>query len=286
MDFIKLRIRHFLILLVCLAFVFPSSTLAQVDRMTFDVYLSNEGENVNAFGGVLHYPASWSIDNITLQNAKLIYWIAPPGADTFGEISFSGVVPGGVQNLEASTSDKLLYSIDFVGDDEAALGGGVFFEEDEFYLNHPAALAATNASFTYSSRPTDLHGRYDYPATLLDLSFSFEKDPITGEPSLVLDSYRGELASYVFAKKEGDFNFNAWLPVDGVGTLDSSFSTVKLSVLDSEGIYHTLLIRSSFLRVSLLTLTVILSLCAAAYIFIAALKMLRFKPKDMKKMKN
>jgi hypothetical protein len=275
----RLSFRHFLISLTGLVLLLPSSAVAHTDRMTIDVYLNSGEENVNTFSGVLHYPAAWSVEKIRLKNSPLIYWIDPPGVDVFGSIHFSGAIPGGVQNLGAVDSEKLLYSIDFVGQDEATLGGDVFFDDEEFYLNHPAALAATQTSFTYSYRATDTYGSFDLPTTLMDLSFSFEEDPITGDPALVLDSYRGNLAAYSFWGREGDFNSNDWISVDGVQVLESSSSTVKLSVLDDEGGYHTLVLRRSPLRVSLFFVGIGLFLCMVFYLLRAPSKIFRSFPR-------
>lgn len=282
----RLKLHHLLLSLVCLALVLPSSVSARVDHMTFDVYLNSGEENVNTFGGVLHYPASWSVERVALKDSSFIYWINSPDKDSFGSVSFSGAIPGGVQNFEASDTKKLLYSIYFAGDIESSLEGGVFFEEEEFYLNHPAALAATESYFTYSFRSTDTYGDFDLPGALLDLSFSFEEDPITRVPTLVLNSYRGNLASYSFESKEGDFNTKGWIPVDGIQALESSNSTVQLNILDSEGASQTLIIRKSPLRISLVILGVVLFSCLVFYLFNAAFKILHFKPQDLKQIKR
>jgi hypothetical protein len=261
-------------------------TEAQTDHMTLSIYLNGEGENVNTFGGTLQVPTGWDLEQVHLQSPEVIYWIEVPSIESKGLVKFSGMIPGGIQYINVGSEAPLLFSLDFSGENLTENSSGLSFFDTAFYLNHPAALEATSAHFETQLSTTDAFKKYYQGNSLSSLHYSFEEDPITHQPALVINSLEGDLASYRFLEKEGDFGiFSGWMPVDGMQVLNSTSSTVSLNVLASDGTEQTMLLRSSLLRHSLYVFVGILFGLLAIYLFKSALAIFQVDLPLNKKMK-
>lgn len=257
-----------------------SSVEASATQFTVEVYLTSKGENVNAMGGVLNYPRSWSVKDIRLEGPDLLYWIEAPEVEDFGQLRFSAIFPGGVQSLE-KTTDLHLYAVDFWGEKEES--DELAFSEKEFYLNHPTALPAESADFSYKIDNNSFFKKISTEDFFADINYSFEKDPITSEDRLVVESYRGNLASYDFFEKEGNFGSGQWLTVDGVQELGSSSTTVILNVRTPNGDDYEMVLRRS-----LLDQAVWIGLSGGGgvlilYLFYLAFKIFELKPEEITK---
>lgn len=257
-----------------------ASTSAMSEKFVMDVYISTEGENVNALGGTLNYPSSWEVHSITMKSPDLLYWIEAPKADQFGKVDFSGILPGGMNTISPSSDQIALYSIEFWGTSE--LLSQVSFTEKEFYLNHPTALAATLSDFTYEVSTNSFYTNLLNTASILSkINYTFTEDPVSKQSTLVVDTYRSNLASYEFFTKEGDFGTGQWLSMDGVQLLASTLSTVNLNVRTADGDEQNLILRRSF--ASELTWATALGAGSALliYLFYACFKIFRQKPEDL-----
>lgn len=270
----------FSILVFFTCFLAPSSVLAREDQFTVDIYFQSEDEDVNTFGTSLELPDSWRIDKVALKDSNLIYWVEAP-VEKFGEtISFSGIFPGGVRNLNNYRSPLLLFSIQVSGD--ISLSNQLFFENTEIYLNHPMALEASTSRFASQVRAIEKSMLLDL-AALDDLDYEFTVDPVTNVHSLVLNNYRGALASYIFELQEGDFWLGEWSRINGVASLNAQTSTVSLFITSPDGEQETMVLRSSFFRTLAIAFGVIGGLLIMIYLFILSLRVLRFDPLDEKR---
>lgn len=222
----------------------PRSSIAVGEPFTMDVQIITSEENVNAFGGKLIYPKEWSVEEIILKSPNLLYWIEAPKELNPGEIAFSGIFPGGIENINSSNAETALFAIDFLGD--VNIAAQAKFEEAHFYLNHPTALEAGQALFSYGLSSESPFETLTSPNLFNDVNYAFEKDPVSLEDVLVVDSYRGSLAAYTFNKKEGMW-FGEWESIDGVQALNSNISTVLLNIESDEGEEATLTLRKSLL---------------------------------------
>lgn len=233
----------------------PSSTLAREDYFTVDVYFQSEDEDVNAFGTQLVLPTAWTVEDLTLKDSDLIYWVEAPEKPTRAFMNFSGIFPGGVRNLSHYRSPLLLFSINVSGDID--LASGLYFQDSELYLNHPMALAGVSSGFATQVRASTEMVSSDL-AALNDLDYEFTTDPVSGGHSLVLNSTRGALASYTFEVQEGDFGMGIWERMNGVASLNAKTSTVSLFVSAPDGFQDTMVLRSSLLRSAGILLGIIL----------------------------
>lgn len=279
MDVMK-KSRFIVGAITVLAMLSTGSVGATPTQFTVEVYLKSNGENVNALGGVLNYPRSWSVKDIRLEGPELLYWIEAPEVEDFGVLQFSAIFPGGVQNLE-KTNELHLYAVDFWGDREDL--DEMIFNEKEFYLNHPTALPATTADFTYKVTSNSFFKKISAENFFSNINYSFEKDPITSQNSLVVESYRGNLAAYDFFEKEGNFGSGEWLSVDGVQKLGSSSATVVLNVRTPEGHQYERVLRRSFVDQAIWAGLAGGGGLILFYLFYLAFKIFEFRPEDITK---
>lgn len=270
----------YLMLSICvfgsLIFGIPEAS-AQVDHFTIDVYLDSADEDINAFASSLEIPDSWSVESLTLKDSDLIYWVQAPEVSLHENTIFSGIFPGGVRNLKNYSTPLLLFSLNIYGDFERI--EAVNFSNSHVYLNHPMALEAEQSEFLYKIRDTETLSLTDISA-LADLDYDFMDDPVSGEHSLVLNSYRGALAAYSFEVKEGDFWFEDWFKINGVTALNGQSSTVSLFVTAPDGEQATLVLRQSLVRTGFIGLGILLCFGVVAYLFKLSLRVLRFNPLD------
>lgn len=254
----------------------PKALAHQDDYFTVDVYFSSADEDVNAFGSTLSLPASWTVDDLILKDSDLIYWIEAPQKTIQQEMSFSGIFPGGVQNLKNYSTPLLLFSLNVHGDFEYV--EDLLFTDAEIFLNHPMALAAENSLFLYKIRSAQEAPALTDISALDDLIYSFTNDPVSGGNSLVLNSYRGALAAYTFEMKEGDFWSGDWSRINGVSALNAQTSTVSLFVTAPDGGQETLVLRRSIARTGSMASGILLCLGFVVYLFRLSLRVLRFDP--------
>lgn len=265
----------FAILAFAICLLASSSVLAREDQFTVDIYFQSEDEDVNTFGTSLDLPDSWVIDGLVLKDSDLIYWVEAPAENRDGTLSFSGIFPGGVRNLNNYRSPLLLFSLNVSGD--ISLSEGILFENTEIYLNHPMALEASTSRFSSQVRVTEGGTVLDL-AALDSLDYEFTVDPVSGDHSLVLNNYRGALASYIFELQEGDFGLGDWARINGVASLNAKTSTVSLFVTSPDGEQETMVLRSSLFRTLAIVFGVIGGFILLIYLFILSLRVLRFDP--------
>lgn len=268
--------KHFLslsLLLMLLLSFAGSTAVADTNYFSVNVYFDSATEDVNAFEASLKYPSSWSVEGVTLKDSDLIYWIQNPQAIGEGDFSFSGIFPGGVQNSKNYSSPLQLFTVDFSGDldlaTQLALGNS------SIYLNHPMALEATEAFIDYELDPSAKSVVPSNFSALDHLDYEFVTDPISGKEALVINTFRGALASYTFEVKEGDFGRGGWSSVNGVRMLNSDTSTVELFVASPSGDEERFVLRSSMARYGLMVLGVAGGTGLILYLFFLAAKTLR-----------
>jgi hypothetical protein len=79
------------------------------------IYLSTQGENLNAFDGIILYDKNaWTFAELSHENSVVGVWLTEP-VDKKGSIVFSGLVPGGI-NAERA----LLTTLYFIAKKEGA----------------------------------------------------------------------------------------------------------------------------------------------------------------------
>jgi hypothetical protein len=115
-------------------------------------------------------------------------------------------------------------------------------------------------------------------SALDDLDYGFTDDPVSGEHSLVINSYRGALAAYTFEVKEGDLWFEDWFRINGVTALNAQTSTVSLFVTAPDGEQATLILRRSTVRIGFIAAGFLFFLGLVIYLFRLSFRVLRFDP--------
>ncbi len=264
--------RYFWLLALSFLCVGTSSTLTQAehDYFTVNVHFDSATEDVNAFEAILRYPSSWDIENIKFKDSDLIYWVQAPQENLNGILEFSGIFPGGVQNLKDYTSPFQLFSVEFAGD--LSQSTQVSLTDSKIYLNHPMALEATEAKMDFDVN-TSVSGTFGSDvSTLRHVNYEFTTDPISGANALVINSYRGALASYKFEMREGDFSEVIWSRVNGVALLDDINSTVKLFITSPDGVETHLVLRSSMARYLMIGSGVVIGTVLIFYLFLLAFR--------------
>lgn len=261
---------------------------AQSEYFTLEVYLSSADEDVNAFETTLALPNSWVVEDLILKDSDLIYWIETPEKNIEGDMNFSGIFPGGVQNLKNYSTPLLLFSLNVRGEFE--LVEGTEFLNTHIYLNHPMAIEAERSEFLFKIHAGKEALLLNDISALDDLDYSFTTDPVSGETSLVINSYRGALAAYIFEVKEGDLWTADWFRINGVSALSANNSTVSLFVTAPDGDQEKLVLRTSILHTGFVAMAVLLCLCLVAYLFFLSLRILPFtpsvrRPRDLTKLK-
>ncbi len=272
MDAIKRHLRLLVLSLLCLGTT-SSLTDANHDYFTVNVYLDSATEDVNAFEAELKYPATWDIERIKFKDSDLIYWVQTPQENLNGVMDFSGIFPGGVQNLKNYSSPLKLFSVEFAGDLEDATQVNLIGEN--IYLNHPMALEATDASISFEVDSSVSRSFETDVSPLSHLDYEFTVDPISGQDALVVNTYRGALASYKFELREGDFGQGLWSRVNGVALLKDFNSTVKLFITSPDGEELRLVLRSSMTRYILIGSGVVLGTAFIFYLFFLAFRALQ-----------
>ena len=196
-------------------------------------------------------------------------------------MDFSAIVPGGVSGLNMGGSDLLLFTVEFLGVAESQ--DEVSFATQNFYLNHPTALVAADASFNYKISYSNYFQDEVSADLLKGVNTAFVKDPVTQAETLVVDSYRGDLGEYFFRVKEGDFGLGDWKEIDGISALASVSSTVQLQVISPDGEETQISLRRSLLAQSVVLAAGGIGSLFLFYLFYSAYRLATLRPQDIQK---
>lgn len=84
-----------------------NQTLSPGEEFLVSVFLNTEGESLNAIEGKIIFPSKFlEVKEIRSGNSTINFWIEEPNVSVVGEISFSGITPGGL-----SDSKNFLFSV-------------------------------------------------------------------------------------------------------------------------------------------------------------------------------
>ncbi len=69
------------------------------ERISVDIYIDPEQTTINSVASSLQFSSNLSFNGFSAQQSSIPIWIESPAEKTTGVISFSGVVPGGLERL-------------------------------------------------------------------------------------------------------------------------------------------------------------------------------------------
>jgi hypothetical protein len=108
-----------------------SSSVRQGERVLVRVYLSPQGESINAVEGRLHYDSNLlSVDSLSFGNSILSFWPEQPHEASAGVVSFSGVAPGGYAGGGKGTLFSVVFKARREGSTELTLSNMLALLDD------------------------------------------------------------------------------------------------------------------------------------------------------------
>ncbi|MFA4937366.1 MAG: four helix bundle protein [Patescibacteria group bacterium] len=110
-------------------FISPTQTIGVGQQFQIDLILNTENEFINAVEGKLVFPIDLlELKEIRDGNSIVNFWIEKPKIESSGQITFSGIIPGGYSNVKG-----FIFSAVFEIKKEGA--GVIEIQEDKVLLN-------------------------------------------------------------------------------------------------------------------------------------------------------
>lgn len=178
------------------SFTANTQTVAKEQQFYVDVFLQAENESINGIEGVLIYPKEL-VTLVRIEDGSSIItpWIERP-KDTKGEITFTGIIPGGFQGLidpfKGTTTGKgKVFRLVFEGKEE---GRGPLFFSSLFGTLHDGDGTLTEPKHA----PYIISVTNEYLPTVYTVTDTFspdmeayvvtEKDLNNGKPTLIVSA--------------------------------------------------------------------------------------------------
>lgn len=167
--------------------IFPDNAISRVD-----VLVASSDETINVVSGTIKYPTNLlNLVDIRTGSSLVSFWVDPPKKGN-GEVSFSGVVPGGF-NGEQGYLFSMYFSIPDKSARSDATSGAITIPGSTVLLHDGVGTAAvvTNGLFNFSIVEVPKEEGNDYSELTVDDSEAPEEfDPIiTKDDSLMPDVY-------------------------------------------------------------------------------------------------
>lgn len=166
-----------------LKLVSPNNKLSLGQEMKVNLIIDTENEQINAIGGKIIFSSEiFGVTEIKDGNSIINLWTERPEVDENGAITFSGIIPGGV-NMQ----NGLLFSVVLKAKKEGT--GALAIQNAEVLKNDglgtPAKVGIFN--FQFSISPPDWLGQPNKESLIKDTEPPEDFNPIIGSDPSIFD---------------------------------------------------------------------------------------------------